>query len=88
LRVLPGRHGIATLAGSTQYFLVADDGAVGYDAALEGCFTGAGTTTLAVRGRAVTIDAAGLPVSSLLVGGEVVVVSAAAPVTVYLLPGV
>src|SRR5204862_299239 len=55
-RLLPGQHWLKTYGGDYLYFTVTADGAIDYDAALDGALTGRGTTTLGVVGRTVTLD--------------------------------
>jgi hypothetical protein len=83
--LLPGRHYLYVTGYEENWFTVNQDGTVSYDAALEGVFTGAGTTSLKVNGAAVTLNASALGVASLYVDG--VLHDATAPFTVTLLPG-
>jgi hypothetical protein len=85
VRLLPGQHHLASIGGDTTWFGVAQDGTVDYDPALEGALSGRGTGTLAVNGRAVTLDARALGVSALVV--DWVPHDALAPFGVRLLPG-
>jgi protein involved in polysaccharide export with SLBB domain len=83
--LLPGQHYVYVTSYEETWFTVNQDGTIAYDAALEGVFSGAGTTSLAISGRAVTLDASALGVTGLYVDG--VLHDATAPFTVHLLPG-
>jgi hypothetical protein len=85
VRLLPGLHWMSTTGDDNTYYSVNEDGTVAYDAALEGVLSGAGTTSLAVNGSAVTLDASVLGASGLYLDN--VLHDATAPITVRLLPG-
>src|SRR5262249_38334863 len=59
---LPGSYQFTDPSGGTPAvsFTITPNGTVGYDPTLEGILTGAGTSTLKVNGRAVTLDATAL----------------------------
>jgi hypothetical protein len=84
-RLLPGWHAFYNYGGSAQYFVVADDGTISYDAALEGVMSGQGTANLVIQGRAVTIDASVRGTSTLWLDGTAL--GAATLVNSHLLPG-
>jgi Ca2+-binding RTX toxin-like protein len=85
-RLLPGQHFLNTpYHGPVVYFTVAADGTVDYDAALDGVFTGRGTSDLGVDGRTVTIDATALGVATLFIDN--VSYAAQDPLLRQLLPG-
>jgi Ca2+-binding RTX toxin-like protein len=84
-RLLPGRHYLWVTGHDITYFSMATDGTVDYDAALEGALSGRGTSTLAVNGRAITIDARALGVAQLYVDGRTY--DATAPFSARVLPG-
>ena len=61
IRLLPGQHEVRSPIGTDiNWITVNNDGTIAYDASLEGAFTGAGTSTLTIAGRPVTIDATAL----------------------------
>jgi len=70
---------------ATYGFAVTNDGHITYDSSLEGHFTGAGTTTLAMHGLPVTIDATRTGQADLSVAG-VGTFLANRPLTLRLLP--
>jgi hypothetical protein len=87
LRLLPGTHVVADAAGTGAVnFTVNYAGAVAYDPALQGVLTGQGTSTLAVHGAAVTIDATALGTTSVVVD-YTIREATSAPFTLHLLPG-
>jgi hypothetical protein len=51
--------------GGLVSFTLDNSGHIGYDSTLEGCLTGAGTTTLVVNGRTMTIDARAVTIPNL-----------------------
>lgn len=87
LDLAPGEHQLwgAQGAGATT-FRVEYDGTIRYDAALEGALTGAGTNTLNVIGRTVTLDASALGLPGIWIDG-VAVSGAQQDLPVNLLPG-
>jgi hypothetical protein len=85
VRLLPGSHFLQGYGGATVWFTVNADGTVDYDTALEGTFTGRGTTGLTVQGRGVAIDATALWGSFQTL--DYTSFNADAPATVRLLPG-
>jgi len=85
VQLIPGSQHWFYSGGTYQYFSVAADGTVDYDPALEGALTGRGTSTLAINGRAVQIDAGVLGQASLTMDG--VAYDATTPFTVQLIPG-
>ena len=84
-RVLPGSHFFSTYGGSTVYFIVANDGKVGYDGSLEGMLTGQGTTELDVNGVTVQIDATALDADDLFLDYQRYYANT--PITARVLPG-
>jgi hypothetical protein len=85
VNLLPGQHSLSTDGTDVTWFTVNADGTISYDPLLQGALTGSGTTSLAVSGRAVTLDATALGVPSVSVDG--VAYAATAPFSVNLLPG-
>jgi hypothetical protein len=85
VNLLPGQHSLTTNGTDVTWFTVSADGTISYDPLLQGALTGSGTTSLAVSGRAVTLDATALGVPSVSVDG--VAYAATAPFSVNLLPG-
>jgi hypothetical protein len=85
VNLLPGQHSLTTNGTDVTWFTVNADGTISYDPSLQGALTGSGTTSLAVIGRAVTMDATALGVPSVSVDG--VAYAATAPFSVNLLPG-
>ncbi|MEU5693711.1 sigma-70 family RNA polymerase sigma factor [Actinosynnema sp. NPDC020468] len=86
LRVWPGAHQVLTSSGAKLDFTVTPAGLVDYDPSVEALLTGAGTTTLAVHGLPITVDATatGRPALSVAgAGGR----DARVPQTYRLLPG-
>jgi sugar lactone lactonase YvrE len=84
---LPGTNVLTDLAsGASVSFTLNADGTVGYDQSLEGILTGAGTSTLVVHGRTVTIDARASGVSTLNVDNALTA-STSTPITFTGLPG-
>ncbi len=87
LTLTPGNHTIADpRCGASVTFGVSDSGTVSYAAALEGALTGAGTSTLTVNGRTITIDATALSLPRLLLDNTLALTNAA-PFAFTLLPG-
>ncbi len=87
MTLTPGTHTLSDpVSDASVQFTVAADGTVGYAAALEGILTGGGTTTLAVHGVAVTIDATALSSTNLLLSSELQV-SNTVPLVFTDLPG-
>lgn len=84
-RLLPGTHYIVALNEGGYGFTVTADGHITYDPAFAGRLTGAGTTTLAVHGFAVTIDATGSGQAGFSLAG-VGTLAATQPWTLRLLP--
>ncbi|WP_367127379.1 sigma-70 family RNA polymerase sigma factor [Saccharothrix sp. HUAS TT1] len=69
LRVPPGDHRITTSASTSIPFHVADDGGVSYAPEHEGALGGRGTSTLALRGLPVVLDATGVDYQQVTVTG-------------------
>jgi hypothetical protein len=84
-RLLPGPHHIVALNETGYSFAVTDDGHITYDPTLAGRLTGVGTTTLAVHGFPVTIDATGSGQADFSLAG-VGTLAASRPWTLRLLP--
>jgi hypothetical protein len=86
---LPGTQLLIDDTGSTGivHFTINTDGTVGYDPALEGVLTGAGTSTLTVKGRTITVDTRALPIPSLELD-NIAIIKNDAPFTFTGLPGV
>jgi hypothetical protein len=66
LRLVPGRHVFATLAGAAVVFTVSGAGTVDFAPALDGFVSGRGSPTLIVRGYSIDIDATGTSYPSFL----------------------
>src|SRR5262249_48032423 len=77
---LPGKYQIADASGAPAAvsFTVNPNGTVGYDPTLEGVLTGAGTSTLKIRGATVTIDATALSLSRVALDNTFALTNAAA----------
>jgi hypothetical protein len=77
------------ISGASVAFSVSDAGTVSHDKALEGALTGAGTSTLMVQGRQVTINATALSPQTLVVNVLSYQQSfqSTSPMTLTLLPG-
>jgi hypothetical protein len=88
VRVLPGPQLLLSPGGfgGEQYFTVANDGTVSYDPSLEGAFTGAGTSTLGVNGRAITLNVGALSEPFLYLD-EISPLASASVFTAHVLPG-
>jgi hypothetical protein len=87
LTVLAGSHTLSDFAlGTSVSFTVSDTGAVSYDSALEGALTGAGSATLTVLGRTITIDTRPLSIPVLSLNNDLIV-SNTAPFVLSGLPG-
>ncbi|GAA2977674.1 RNA polymerase sigma factor [Actinokineospora diospyrosa] len=69
VRVLPGSHRVVSVEGNSVPFSVTASGQVAYSSALEGLVSGAGSATLTVHGRAITLDTSGLDASNVTLGG-------------------
>jgi hypothetical protein len=85
---LPGQYIFTDPSGGTPAvtFTINPNGTVGYDATLEGILTGAGTSTLKVNGRTVTLDATALTLPAGAVDNAVLVRNTA-PLAFTGLPG-
>ena len=84
---LPGTYTLADpVSGATVQFAIGPGGTISYLPALEGILTGAGTTTLAVRGKMVTVDTTALSIPLLDLDYNVAVRNAA-PLSFAALPG-
>jgi hypothetical protein len=68
VQMSPGQHYVY-LQGVVTYFTVNANGTVDYDTSLDGALSGRGTTTLALLGRAVTLDLSALGVTTADVDG-------------------
>jgi hypothetical protein len=71
VRLLPGRHEFVT-GFATIFYTVTPDGRFDYDPALGGFVSGAGTTTLVVRGLPVTVDVTQLSNSGYYLAQDIV----------------
>src|SRR5262249_33783661 len=83
--LLPGQHFVYGYGSTVTYFNVAADGTVSYDPALEGVFSGRGTSALRVNGVTVRVDASALSGSFLALDYQTH--DPAVPFSVTLLPG-
>jgi hypothetical protein len=87
LTLTAGSHTLSDSAlGTSVSFTVSDTGTVSYDSALEGVLTGAGTSTLTVQGRTITIDTRALSIPLLTLNNDMLV-SNIAPFVLSGLPG-
>jgi hypothetical protein len=73
-------------SGATVTFQVSDLGTVSYNSSFEETLTGAGTSTLTVNGRTVTVDTTALTVPQMVLDNTVVA-SNSAPAVFTGLPG-
>lgn len=83
-RLLPGDH-FVYVTGAIQWFKVATDGTISYDAALEGILSGQGTSSLKLNGAEVHIDASSLLQTYMSL--DYVAEDPATPFSARLLPG-
>ncbi|WP_237774408.1 hypothetical protein [Actinosynnema sp. ALI-1.44] len=68
-KLLPGSNLVSTYNGINIPFTLTAQGAIAYEAHLEGLFTGSGSTTLTVHGFAVTLDTSDVDYVTNTVGG-------------------
>jgi hypothetical protein len=88
LTLTAGSHTLAQSPGQSVTFQVAANGTVSYDRTLEGALAGAGTKTLVVLGRTVTVDARPLSAPLLVLNNDTrLVVGNSAPFRFTGLPG-
>jgi hypothetical protein len=87
LTLIAGSHTLSDFAlGTSVSFTVSETGAVSYDTALEGVLTGAGTSTLTLQGRTITIDTRRLSIPELSLNNDLIVTNTA-PFVLSGLPG-
>ncbi len=87
LRLLPGEHKVTQIGGDTTLFYVTNAGLIEYHPQLEGALVGAGTSTLGLQGREITIDATFLDLPWIWVSYNLFQ-PVDGPIQVRLLPGI